>query len=103
MTEAKLAATQATDPKALQKERNERFTRLMWAYICGGITLMSYLVGFEASFIPLGFGILGGILAWQLMQKGEPRHGMIAGALNLGAMMIWLTYNWPVVEHYLGH
>jgi hypothetical protein len=99
----KVAPAPALDPKALQKERTERFTRMMWAYVCGGITVMSYLVGFEASFIPLGFGVLGCVLAWQLMKKGEPRHGSIAGALNLGGMMIWLTYNWSVVERYIGH
>jgi hypothetical protein len=51
------------------KERSERFTRIMWAYICGAITLLSFVVGLGASFIPLGFGVLGGLLVWQLIQS----------------------------------
>lgn len=95
------AATEA-DEKAKRKARSERYTQIMWAYVCGAITLISKVVGLEASFIPLGFGVLGGVLVWQLTKKGERRHNVIAGALNLGGILIWLTYNWPTIQHYLG-
>jgi hypothetical protein len=90
------------EEKAQRKARSERMTQMMWAYICGGIALLSIPVGLEATFIPLGFGVLGCVLAWQMMSKGERRHGPIAGAINLGAILIWLTYNWPMIRHYLG-
>jgi hypothetical protein len=92
----------ADEEKAQRKARSERLTQTMWAYICGGIALLSIPVGLEATFIPLGFGILGCVLVWQLMQKGERRRSLIAGAVDLGAIMIWLTYNWPMIRHYLG-
>lgn len=90
------------EEKARRRERNERLTRMMWAYICGAIALLSNVVGLEASFIPPGFGILGLILAWQLFQKEERRHSVIAGALNLGGILIWLTYNWPMILRFAG-
>ena len=74
----------------------------MWAYVCGGITLVSQLAGLGATFIPLGFGILGLVLAGQLTTTGEQRHGMFAGAMTLGGIMIWLTTNWPTIHRYLG-
>jgi hypothetical protein len=89
------------DERALRRQRSERLTRVMWAYICGAITLLSFPVGLGPSFIPLGFGVLGGTLAWQLLKLGERRHSTIAGALALGGIMIWLTYNWATVERYL--
>jgi hypothetical protein len=95
-------AADTEEEKAKRKARNERLTVTMWAYICGAITLLSNPVGLEASFIPLGFGVLGLILAWQLMQKGERRHSMIAGAINLGGILIWLTVNWSWIGHGLG-
>ena len=88
--------------KAERKARNERNTQIMWAYVCGAITLISIPVGLEASFIPLAFGIFGLIIARQLRQKGERRHNMIAGAINLGGILIWLSSNWPWLRHYLG-
>jgi hypothetical protein len=88
--------------KAERKARSERMTQIMWAYVCAGIALLCNVVGLEATFIPLGFGVLGGILAWQLSQKNERRNSLITGALNLGAILIWLTYNWPTIQHYLG-
>ena len=99
---AKHEAVAQDDEKAKRKARAERFTQMMWAYICGAITLISIPIGLEASFIPLGFGVLGSILAWQLMQKGERRHSVIAGAVNLGGILIWLSANWPMIRHYLG-
>lgn len=90
------------EEKAQRKERSERLSRMMWAYICGAIALLSNAVGLEVSFIPLGFGILGLILVWQLFQKDERRHSAIAGALNLGGILIWLTYNWPTIMHFAG-
>jgi len=84
-----------------RKARSERLNTIMWAYVCGAITLLCYVVGYERSFIPLLFGTLGGVLAWQLTQKGEQRHGVMAGALTLGGLLIWATYNWPVVEKFL--
>ena len=94
----------ATDDgeKAKRKAQAERYRQIMWAYVCGGIDLLSNLVGLEATFIPFGFGVLGLVLAWQLMQKNEKRHSTIAGAINLGGILIWLTYNWPLIQHYLG-
>jgi hypothetical protein len=94
------AKTPAGGDAALRRRRSERLTRIMWAYICGAITLLSPMVGFGASFIPLGFGILGSILAWQVFRDGDRRHSTVAGALALGGIMIWLTYNWPVVQRY---
>src|SRR5712671_1812549 len=97
---AKAPAGAAAD-RALRRQRSERLTRVMWAYICGAITLLSFVVGFGASFIPLGFAVLGGILAWQLGRLGERRHSTVAGVLALGGIMIWLTYNWPTLQRYL--
>jgi hypothetical protein len=94
-------ASAEDDEKTQRKARSERITQTMWAYVCGGIALLCQPVGLERSFIPLGFGVLGCVLAWQLMKKGERRHSMIAGAIDLGAILIWLTYNWPVIESYL--
>ncbi len=88
--------------KAKRQARGERYTRIMWAYVCGAITLVSILVGLGASFIPLGFGVLGVILAWQLTRTGDQRNGMFAGALTLGGLMIWLTYNWPTIHRFIG-
>lgn len=92
----------ADEAKAKRKAQGERYSRIMWAYVCGAITVVSLVVGLGATFIPLGFGVLGGILAWQLGRTGDRRHGMLAGALTLGGVMIWLTYNWPTIERYLG-
>lgn len=91
----------ADDERAARRRRSERLTQIMWAYICGAITLLSFVVGLGPSFIPLGFGVLGGILAWQLYRAGERRHSRIAGALVLGGIMIWFTYNWPMLHRYL--
>ena len=52
--------------------------------------------------IPLGFAILGAVLVSGLIRSGEQRHGMFAGILILGGMMIWLTYNWPTIHRFLG-
>ena len=91
----------ADDERAARRRRSERLTQIMWAYICGAITLLSFVVGLGPSFIPLGFGVLGGILAWQLYRAGERRHSTLAGALVLGGIMIWFTYNWPMLQRYL--
>lgn len=82
------------EQKAVRKAQSERLNQIMWAYLCGGIVFLSFFVGLGASFIPLGFGILGCILAWQLKQKGETRHSTIAAAILLGGILIWLTANW---------
>jgi len=104
MSEEAAKETTATEEeeKAKRKARGERYTQIMWGYVCGAITLLCNGVGLEATFIPLLFGTLGSILAWQLMKKGETRHSAIAGAINLGGLLIWLTYNWPLIRHYLG-
>jgi thiol:disulfide interchange protein len=99
---ASKAAAGAAEDKALRKAQAERRTRMMWAYICGAIALLSFVVGLGASFIPLGFGVLGSILAWQLLQSGERRHSTLAGTLALAAIMIWLSYNWPMIQRYAG-
>jgi hypothetical protein len=91
----------ASDEAARRRQRSERLNRVMWAYICGAITLLSFAVGLGPSFIPLGFGILGCILAWQLARGGDRQHSTLAGVLALGGIMIWLTYNWPMIRHFL--
>ena len=96
------ASSMSDEEKTERKARNERNTQIMWAYVCGAITLVSIPVHLEASFIPLGFGILGLIIARQLRQKGERRHNVIAGAINLGGILIWLSSNWGWLRHYLG-
>lgn len=93
----------AEDANAKRKAQGQRYTRIMWAYVCGAITVMSLLVGLGASFIPLGFGILGLILAWQLTRGADPRHGMWAGSLALGGLMIWVTYNFATIQRFIGH
>jgi len=92
----------AEEAKAKRKAQSERYSRIMWAYICGGITLVSMLVGYGASYIPLGFGVLGAILAWQLARSDEQKHGLYAGSLTVGGLMIWLTYNWPMIHRLVG-
>ena len=101
MSEEKTETTaiNAEDEKAKRKAKGERYTQIMWAYVAGAITLLCNIVGLEASFIPLGFGVLGSVLAWQLMQKGERRHSMYAGAINIGGLLIWLTANWAWLSH----
>ncbi|HVA13590.1 MAG TPA: hypothetical protein VNF99_10095 [Stellaceae bacterium] len=88
------------EAKAARKAQSERLNQIMWAYICGAITLISSMVGLGATFIPLGFGVLGCVLAWQLMRKGERLHGSIAGAILWGGILIWLTANgsWIAVD-----
>jgi hypothetical protein len=88
--------------KAARKARSERLNRIMWAYICGAIALLSFVVGFGGSFIPLGFGVLGCVLVGQLIRQGERRHSAAAGALALAGIMIWLTVNWPMIQHQFG-
>jgi hypothetical protein len=82
------------EQKAARKARSERLNQIMWAYLCSAIVFLSLFVGLGATFIPLGFGILGCVLAWQLRQKGEQRHSTIAAAILLGGILIWLTVNW---------
>jgi hypothetical protein len=90
------------EQKAARKARSERLNQIMWAYLCGGIVFLSLLVGLGATFIPLGFGILGCVLAWQLRQKGEQRHSTIAAAILLGGILIWLTVNWRWIGPSIG-
>ena len=92
----------AKDAKAERKALGERYSRIMWAYVCGAITLVSAMAGLGATFIPLGFGVLGLILAWQLTRTADQRHGMWAGALTLGGLMIWVTYNYPTIQRWGG-
>ena len=87
---------------AARKARSERLNQTMWAYLCGGIVFLSLFAGLGATFIPLGFGILGCVLAWQLKQKGERRHSTIAAAILLGGILIWLTLNWRWIGPSLG-
>jgi len=94
--------TSAEDTKAKRKKQGERLNRIMWAYITGAITLLSYLVGFEPTYIPLGFGLLGLLLCWQLFRVGDQRHGVFAGILSLAGIMIWLFYNWAMIRHLFG-
>ena len=92
----------AEDAKAKLKAQRERYSRMMWAYVCGGITLVSQLAGLGATFIPLGFGVLGAVLVAQLIRTGEQRHGMFAGVMVFGGLMIWITYSWPMIHRLLG-
>jgi 4-amino-4-deoxy-L-arabinose transferase-like glycosyltransferase len=89
--------------KAERNARSERLNQIMWAYLCGGIVFLSFFVGFTATFIPLGFGVLGCVLAWQLRQKGENRHSTIAAAILVGGILIWLTLNWSWIGALIGH
>ena len=88
--------------KAARLARRERYSQIMWAYVCGAITLISIPVRLEVTFIPLAFGVFGLILAWQLSQKGERRHNIFAGAINLGGILIWFSANWMWLKHFLG-
>ena len=92
----------AEDAKAKRKALGQQYSRIMWAYVCGAITLVSVMVGLGATFIPLGFGVLGLILAWQLIRTPDQRHGMWAGTLTLGGLMIWATYNYPTLQRWVG-
>ena len=91
----------ADDERAKRKAESERRTLVMWGYVTGGISLLSYVVGIEPSFIPLGFGVLGCIIAWQLNAKGE-RHGLYAGMINLAGILIWITFNWSRLRGWIG-
>jgi hypothetical protein len=101
-TNKKPAAAATEEEKAARKAQTERLTQIMWCYICGAIALMSFFVGLGGSFIPPGFAVLGSILAFQLLQKGDRLHGIIGGALGIGAILIWLTANWPWIQSMLG-
>ena len=96
------AQPSAEEQKAARKARSERLNQIMWAYLCAAIVFLSFFVGFTATFIPLGFGILGCVLAWQLKQKGEMRHSTIAAPLLLGGILIWLTVNWSWIGGAVG-
>ena len=74
----------------------------MWAYVCGALTLLSYIVGYETTFIPVGFGVLGLVLVWTLIKQRERFHAPITGALNLGGILIWISYNWPMLKSWIG-
>ena len=89
------------DERAQRKSASERRTLIMWGYVTGFITFISYVVGLEPSFIPLGFGVLGCIIAWQLNAKGE-RHGLYTGMINLAGILIWITYNWSRLRGWVG-
>jgi hypothetical protein len=97
-----MAPASDEEQKAARRARSERLNQIMWAYLCGGIVFLSFFVGFTATFIPLGFGILGCVLAWQLRQKGEMRHSTIAAAILLGGILIWLTVNWSWIGGSIG-
>jgi hypothetical protein len=38
-------APAASDEREARRRRSERLTRIMWAYICAAITLLSFVVG----------------------------------------------------------
>lgn len=94
--------TSDEEQKAARKAQGERLNQIMWAYLCGAIVFLSFFVGLGASFIPLGFGILGCVLVWQLKQKGETGHSTIAAAILLGGILIWLTANWGWIGPSIG-
>jgi len=101
MTGKPAPAPLTDDERAQRKAAAERRTLIMWGYVTGFITFISYVVGLEPSFIPLGFGVLGCIIAWQLNAKGE-RHGIYAGMINLAGILIWVTYNWSRLRGWVG-
>jgi hypothetical protein len=101
-SENEATAPSEEEQKAARKARSERLNQIMWAYICGGIVFLSFFVGLSATFIPLGFGVLGCVLAWQLRQKGEVRHSTIAGAILIAGVLIWFTTNWSWIGGSIG-
>ena len=42
---AKAEPSAAADEKAKRKAKGERYTQIMWAYVCGAITLIDHVVG----------------------------------------------------------
>jgi hypothetical protein len=48
-------------------------------------------------FIPLGFGVLGDILAGPLLHGGERQPSAITAAMALGGIMIWFTFKGPLI------
>jgi hypothetical protein len=95
-------AVSPDDEKEKRKAEKERLLHIMWAYVCGAITLISVVVGYEMTFIPLGFGVLGLVLVWTLVRQRERFHAPLAGAVNLGGILIWFSYNWPMLKSYIG-
>jgi hypothetical protein len=59
--------------------------------------LLSFAIGFGASFILLCLGVLGDILAGPLLRGGQRQHSAITGAMALGGIMIWFTFNGPLI------
>jgi hypothetical protein len=89
------------EQKAARKAQSQRLNQIMWAYLCGAITWLSFIVGLWTTYIPLGFGALGCVLAWQLMSKGIQRHAIIAGAITWAGIIAWFTANWPSIAPHL--
>jgi hypothetical protein len=84
--------------KAQQKVPGQPLSRVTWAYVCGVFTLGSMMFGLGASFIPLAFGVMGAVLSWQLLKTDDRLHGGVAGVMNLGGVIIWVTHIGPVVR-----
>jgi hypothetical protein len=84
--------------KAQQKIPGQPLSRVTWAYVCGAFSVGSMMFGLGASFIPLAFGVMGGILSWQLLKTEDRRHGAYAGVLNLGGVIVWLTHIGPILR-----
>ncbi|HXQ54003.1 MAG TPA: hypothetical protein VN802_23115 [Stellaceae bacterium] len=91
----------ADEAKAKRRAEGERRSRIMWAYVCGAISIVSVVVGLGVTFIPLGFAVLGALLARGLARTGDQRHATYAGILIVTGLIVWFAYNWPIIRHYL--
>jgi hypothetical protein len=93
--------TEHDDAKA-KKAVKERRSQIMWAYVAGAVSILGYLAGLEPTFLPMGFGVVGLILCYQLNAKGEPRHAGAAAALSSVGIVLWAAYNVAGLRHYFG-
>jgi hypothetical protein len=90
------------DEAVAKKAAKERRSQILWAYVAGATSILGYLAGLEATFLPMGFGVVGLILCYQLNAKGEPRHAGAAAALSSIGIVLWAAYNLAGLKHYFG-
>lgn len=92
-----------TDQNDAEKKAAKQLrSQIMWAYVTGAISLASYFVRLEVTFVPLGFGLLGLVMCYQLMDKGEKQHAGLAAALNTLGIALWLVFNLAWLRRYFG-
>ena len=87
-------ADQSDKAKRPGAKRNERMSEIMWGYICGAIALASFLIGWGTSYFPLGFGLMGCVIAGKLYRDGERRHNLVGATACVAGILIWFAYNW---------